>query len=819
MWFTAPVGMVVRCVLKRRMAVLVISAIACAIVFGVAFAALAGARRSAAAIDSLGAYSTPEDAFVASPDGEPFDTAAVQSLPEVVGTMYEAYVAMVPPGADGRPDLDLLGTINPYLYVPASGPSGAIDRLRIVEGRDLDPTAPFEVVVVDVELAADRELRVGSHLAMGTFALDQDPFGDQAALPAPGGPEVDLVVVGIARMPVDVQPREEEHTSSFGGTQDMYLSPAFFDAVGNQIVMFGGPVPGSPLAVRLERGRADLDAFRADVAALPDGGQLIVDASDSDAAGSLITARHAIKVETTTLALAALFVGAAGLVMIGQAVVRLAYSSGPDLSVLRSVGMPPRRLMLVAAAPGVLSAIVGAVGAVVVAVALSPLTPIGLARQADLDPGVHADALVLGVGGILVAGVGVVLALVGGRRAESVAGPIAGVRRAGAPLADLLAGWGVPLAAVLGARFAAGAGSSSRTSLRSAAASLIVAFVAVVTVATLTASVDELRSNPAQQGASWDLAMGNINLGDYSADDIARLEHDPHIRGVAAVAAPQGSGEVNGRPTAVAGFEPASDGVGPPVLEGRLPVQAGEVALGDRTAADLDVEVGDRVTLSYAGSSHHDVVVGTVLVGPGITPGMLIGDGALVSIDEMQELSEGQPINFLLADAAPGVPVHEAIDALRPEWGQNVDVPVQALDVANLHRVRKIPVELALAIALTALVLEGAALAGSTRRRRGALATLRAIGASSRQLAAVLAWQAAWLYLVAAAIGVPLGIVSGRLVWRFVAGGIGALTTATMPPLALIAVIVLGLAASIVLGLAPGLRLHRRDTMRVLRVE
>jgi hypothetical protein len=288
---------------------------------------------------------------------------------------------------------------------------------------------------------------------------------------------------------------------------------------------------------------------------------------------------------------------------------------------------------------------------------------------------------------------------------------------------------------------------------------------------------------------------------------------------VAAVAAPQGGGEVNRRPTPLAGLDVVSDAVGPPILEGRLPLENGEVALGHRTAADLHVEVGDSVTLSYGGSDHRDVVVGLLQVGPSITPSMLIGDGALVTIDEMRELSEGQPVDFLLADAAPGVPVDDAIAALRPAWGTNVDVPVQSPDLANLHRVRTIPMALALAVALTALVLEGAALWGSTRRRRGALATLRAIGATSRQLRVVLAWQAGWVYLIAAAVGIPMGIVAGRLVWRLIAHGIGVLVEATVPVGLVISVIGLGLVASIILGLTTAFMLRRLGRMRVLQVE
>src|SRR6185295_9275713 len=54
--------------------------------------------------------------------------------------------------------------------------------------------------------------------------------------------------------------------------------------------------------------------------------------------------------------------------------------------------------------PTVLPALVGAVTAAVTAIALSPRFPIGLARNYELDLGVHADWLVIVLGAVVLVG-------------------------------------------------------------------------------------------------------------------------------------------------------------------------------------------------------------------------------------------------------------------------------------------------------------------------------------------------------------------------------------------------------------------------------
>jgi ABC-type lipoprotein release transport system permease subunit len=815
-------GAITRAALAGRWRAVVLIGLAAALLFGGGIAALAGARRSSTAIDGALAYSTPEDVFGGRHDEEPFDAAAVDALPEVLAASYEGYVAMAPIGPDGRAQLDLVGSINPYLYAPASGPPGAINRLRIVRGRDLDPAAPLEVVI-DEELASARGLAVGSHLPMAAFAAAQaqDIFSSKTGNPTvePEGPTLDLTVVGIARMPVDLHPGEESHTTSFGGTKDIYLTPAFYERYGDQIGIFGGPEPRSPQAIRLVHGLADLDAFRADVAALPGGDALTVDVSDSDAMGSVITARRAVSVETAALVALAAVLALAGVVLVGHALARLARSATGDLEILRAIGLGPAQLLAVTALPGLVASGVGAAGALVVAIGASTLTPIGLAREAEVSLGVHVDGAV-GLGTLATGDVLGANAFLGACPTARAVGAAGDKARAGGPaLADRLGALGLPFGPTMGARFAASRGERSRAPLRSALGATALGILVATGVATYVASLGHLAGDVRAQGANWDLAMGNINLSDYGPDDYKTLSADPDISGFAAVSAPQGRGFVNGADVPIAGLDEISGGVAPQVLEGRLPHALGEVVLGHRSAEHLGVGIGDHVTLDYAGATTQAEVVGTAVLGPSITPTMLIGDGAIVTVDQMRALAGEQPVNFLLIDVRPGTSIDDAIARLQPDWGRNVARPVVAADVVNLRRVRGVPIALASALALAAALLIGAALVVSVRQRRRDIGVLRAIGATRGQISSALSWQALWVYFGAAVIGVPLGVIAGRVMWREVADGIGTLLGPVVPVLQVVEIVIGGLALVTALVVLPARAATRLRPAEALRTE
>jgi ABC-type lipoprotein release transport system permease subunit len=137
----------------------------------------------------------------------------------------------------------------------------------------------------------------------------------------------------------------------------------------------------------------------------------------------------------------------------------------------------------------------------------------------------------------------------------------------------------------------------------------------------------------------------------------------------------------------------------------------------------------------------------------------------------------------------PGIKQAALLKELTPKFdGDEVgpgDTPVQ--DVVLLRNVRTLPEALAIFLALLGIAALGHALITTVRRRRHDLAVLRAIGLRPRQSAACIFWQAMTVAIIALAVGIPLGVVVGRVSWRWVANSTPLLY---VPPLAALAILV-----------------------------
>ena len=83
------------------------------------------------------------------------------------------------------------------------------------------------------------------------------------------------------------------------------------------------------------------------------------------------------------------------------------------------------------------------------------------------------------------------------------------------------------------------------------------------------------------------------------------------------------------------------------------------------------------------------------------------------------------------------------------------------------------------------------------------LAVLKTLGFDRRQVRAAVAWQATTLATVGLVLGIPMGVLVGALVWRQVASGLGVVTTAPLPALALIAIVPCVLVAVNVIAFLP----------------
>jgi ABC-type lipoprotein release transport system permease subunit len=126
---------------------------------------------------------------------------------------------------------------------------------------------------------------------------------------------------------------------------------------------------------------------------------------------------------------------------------------------------------------------------------------------------------------------------------------------------------------------------------------------------------------------------------------------------------------------------------------------------------------------------------------------------------------------------------------------------------------------LAAGLALGALAALGLTLIASVRRRRRELALLKALGFTQRQLAASIAWQASVASIIGCVVGIPLGVIAGRLLWNDFARSINVVPSPTVPVLSVTLIAIGALVFANLVAAIPGRTAARTPTALVLRAE
>jgi len=129
------------------------------------------------------------------------------------------------------------------------------------------------------------------------------------------------------------------------------------------------------------------------------------------------------------------------------------------------------------------------------------------------------------------------------------------------------------------------------------------------------------------------------------------------------------------------------------------------------------------------------------------------------------------------------------------------------------------PLLLGLGLTAGAMAALGLTLIASVRRRRRSMAMLRTLGFTGRQLAASLAWQATVAVGIGLLLGVPLGIVVGRLLWDLFASRIYVVPSPTVPALVIAAIALGALVLGNLVAAIPGRMAARTPAALLLRTE
>jgi hypothetical protein len=785
------------------------------LVWGVVLAALSGARRGEAAFRQFERKNGTVDASLGVTDGSDSlleKLPAIRALPEVGAAWGFRFVIL-----SAADPTSLSGRRRQLGLVPLDRDGAdVLGRPIVVRGRTPDPDRAGEVAV-DEELASRRHLRVGSDYAVAAYTKAQfGPAGEGLDIP-PAGDVVNLRVVGIVRYPRDLRPAESKQSNLYVDTGDLYLSPAYWQRYGPDIASYGVEA-----GVRLRPRQGDVSAFAGAVRPTVGPSILVVPGSSLDSSEALLPIRSAIRLESRALVAFAALAALAALLVVGQALARQVHAGSTSDTALRSIGMTSPQLVAVALLAAAPTALLGAVGAAIVAVALSPRTPVGVARRALVHRGVSVDLLVLVAGGAcIIAAVAASSAFPAWRAARQSAQPRQNHRRlsAGGPPPRVIPSRFGPICTI-GARAALLPSRRHNTSSgRAVLFTMGAAVCASVVAATFGASFERLKASPKRYGVTWDVSVGNF----ANLDELSTAEHfldaDSSVADYAALA--RASTTVDTKEIELLGLKGGKGALGLTHLQGRDPRGVEEIALGTATLRRLGKSVGDTADLRAGPSDapHAVRIVGRdVLNNAGLGP-IVPGEGAVVDFELFGMLSPDNAPQVLLVRLDRTTDQRRALDDLTQRFPNTVVYPLQPDVVRNISRISGMPLILAGIVAFLAAASLLHALLGSIRARQREFAVLRALGLLRWQLAGVVGWQATTVALAGLVPGVVLGVAGGRWGWRLLSTQLGVVPDPVVPHTQLLrtAALVLLLANAIALG--PALIASHAEPAEALRSE
>ena len=238
-----------------------------------------------------------------------------------------------------------------------------------------------------------------------------------------------------------------------------------------------------------------------------------------------------------------------------------------------------------------------------------------------------------------------------------------------------------------------------------------------------------------------------------------------------------------------------------------LRAAAGEAVLGSETIGDLGVSIGDRVTIRPGALPERSVVVvGTAVlpaVGSFVSDRTGLGQGAFVLTDDEPttdtasfvavNVRDGVDPTAFLERLAPALPGWDVMDAPPLTY----DRPIRSAEIVNVSELRSAPLLLGGVLGLGLLVGLALSIMVSVRDRWHELAILRALGFGDRELRASVRWQACAMMAAGLVVGVPVGIVVGRLAWSAFAEQLGVALRAG----ASVAIVAVTVAGAMVLAL------------------
>ncbi len=645
--------------------------------------------------------------------------------------------------------------------------------VRLVDGRATDPGNEHEFVATRNFVKRTR-MKLGDEVNLVTLTPEQSLNGYNIS--EPEGPHLSIKMVGI----VDGASQLDDDTPL------IFISPALLaENIGlSETLMNVDLRPGVDLATL----RAELDAVPALAALSLDQGTLISK-----------PVRNAVQAQARGLWILAAVAAIAAIAVLGQVMTRQVRPTQEERERLSAIGFTRSQIIADAAARAAVPITIGSLLGAAAAVSVSDQFPFGFVRVLEPRPGIRLDwSVVVGGAAIFIAALSAwtIAALAVNSRSHRVVRPSSFVEALATRSGSATAGTGVRLAFSKRAR--------ERGSVRGSVVGVLLSVAGVVAAITFGASLDRLVTQPSRYGSNYDASVGDNGAETLPDGMVARLDANPDVTSLTLFAGSQA--RVGDKTIPILGLESVRGNGQPTMLEGRLPSSDDEIALGRLTARDIDAHIGDAVELAGATQTKDFRVTGLAVV-PGLGANDGLGAGGIVTMSGLTRIDS----KALITSAAVNLRVSlQKFFSSIPEFADLPPNPAyKPASIANVSRVRAIPFVLAAVLAVLALLTVGHVMLTSLRSRRRDLAILRSLGADHSWITRAVQWQATVLTALPVMIGVPLGIVVGRLIFVGFADSMGAVDDAAIPALTI------GVGAVAVVAVANGLAaLVSRQTRR-----
>jgi len=775
----------VRSELRTRLGATLVLSLLIGVVAGVVLGAAIGARRTATAPDRLTA-SLDGRIDVQILDLGEVELRSIEELPMVERASVSRFLVS---------DIEFdLTTSTDQTFAT-----------QLVEGA-VEPEDPL-TALVDSSTAEGLDVDVGDQLDLALYSVAQ--FEAQDPTGGPQGPHVSVRIVGLVQDPGALDAADPRSVAALGSDGILVLPASFlerYDDAGLFINVF--------TSVQLRNGGADVPAFKAAVRDLPGGVDL--DFLDAEETQGQAAARRAVRGQALALAgLAVALMLAAG-VTVGQVLLRHLRAGATDDPTLQALGMTSGERARVGVIRGLVIGGLSAPLAIATAIASSWLTPIGVARQGEPNPGVEVNIAWLAVGYVAIVLLVTAVAGLGAGRAVQRAtgdrapggarpgGSIVGAarRRAGAVL-------GTALALSFGTR-------AARLATRTATIAITIAIITVAGGAVLVASLARVTDDPARYGWTFDAVAGSPFEED-PGDLFDLVEQTPGIASVAGAA--NVTLELDGRSLSVLAVESNPD-IRLRATEGRMPTEAGEIALGRRTLEDLGLSIGSPVSVDAEAGPVDLVVTGTVVV-PELTGlGAGVGEGGVLTLDALERVAPDALPNLALLRFEPGQRdrAFDSFAALSQDVHPLVD-PYLPSTLYQLIRIRNLFALLSTLVVVLAVATLVHSIVGVGQHRRRELAVLRALGFTRRQITSSALAHAATCTAAGLVVGLPLGLAAGRLAWTALGRELGVPDSPVAPLVFLLAMAPLAFLVAIASSAGPGWWAARTAPTRPSRTE